>query len=203
MLAPLPERNTAPSGPILRAAVIFPAPLSDAPWVFELFPVALSRPVSGLLFDYQNILLSWLQGILYMVAQIISHAWHWDHGIQWLSPPMALHGSNLISLLDWLRPPALKLDLPVWSDPLPFICLLVTHLPLLDLIFLDIFVPFSPFPVISSLCFNIFQISFLHFFTLLKFLLSPTSCLNNFTQSQTLIPILCFSWIYSCNNCKI
>lgn len=112
--------------------------------------------------DDPNILLAWhnpLQIILYMAAKIISHAWHWDHGIQWFNPLLALHGSNQINLpqlLDVL--PQLELNLPVWSDPMPFLCLLVTCLPLLDLV-LHLFFSFSPSPVISNICFNIFSTS--------------------------------------------
>lgn len=104
--------------------------------------------------DYQNILLSQtlthslypLQIILHMAAKIISHTWHWDRDTQWLNLAVALQGSsqNKSSTLAVEGLPQPELDLPVWSDLMPCLCLLVTHVPLLDLAFLFIFVSFSP-----------------------------------------------------------
>lgn len=66
--------------------------------------------------DYQNILLCQLQHTVSIHSKLfctwlkrISCAWHWDQGVQWLNPPVALHGSNqinlpllLLKLLNWI-----------------------------------------------------------------------------------------------------
>lgn len=81
-----------------------------------------------------------LQIILHMAVKIISHAWPWDGDIQWLNLAVALPVSsqNTSSTVESLPQP--ELDLPVWSDLTRCLCLLVTHLPLLDSALFLIFV---------------------------------------------------------------
>lgn len=111
-------------------------PFSDPPWVFQFFPMSLLHAVSGLLLglpEHSSCLLLIhylfpLQIILHMAAKIIFHAWHWDHDTQWLNPPVSLHGSNQInpSTVAFEGLQQLELDLPIWSNLMPFHCLLVT-----------------------------------------------------------------------------
>ena len=121
--------------------------------------------------DYQNILLSWLQCTVSVHSkllctwppkQFLIPAWRWDHGIQWFNPPLALHSSNQMNLpllLEGLQ--QFELDLPVWSDAVLFLGLLVSYLPMLHSLSLHTHLSPSPPPQLSPIYVsNIFQMFF-------------------------------------------